>query len=940
MIDRNQLRVAVLAVLAGLLISQSGSACTTAVISGKATADGRPILWKNRDTGQTHNELVIFDGGRYRVLAVVDANKRSSVWMGVNAAGLCIENSLSKDLNPEESTAEGLGNGQFMKHILQNCANVDEVRQTLEETNSTGRRTRANFGVIDSNGGAAIFEAGPDSFSMFDVNDPAVAPRGYLVRTNFAPSAHGLSGDPEPTDIGKIYSSKRYLQACRRLDELEEAPIHLDFVLRNLTRDLSDERGEPFAGSVNGASGELPATIVTSSTISRSTTVSAAVFHGVKPGEDPALTTMWTILGDPKFSIAVPGWASMDAVADPLADKYGGELGEVAITLRGWSVDESSAEVNTKYLPGIWTDLWPTENRILQRVRSRLSDWRSSGANASQMSQLHQEAAELAMSAISRELDELKRTVIASGSTAIDLQNDAFKEPTALADTPKPATTREAYIGVYDDAGSGKSTEKLISRLRAMDGVYIRRLTADEIRSGKLNGLDILVHPGGSGGGQGRELGAAGRDVVKDFVRDGGGYIGFCAGAYLATSHYSWSLDLLDAKVFDRKHWARGNGRVKIRLSEAGKSVLGAEADVTEIYYGQGPLLVPAGDPDLPDYQVLASYESGVAKKGAPKGAMIGTTAIALGRFGKGQVLCFSPHPELTDGLDAFVSRAVQQVCPSSRNAVAPPSQPDLQNTPGPASISKLTPDISQRGFPNGNYCAPCAATNLLFQFENRDLLKLPTDFGAIHGSTDRAKQRQMRLALLLGDDEHMKTLTRNGTNRYRLVNGMDKFVREACNAELSIQYLGIRSYSKELLDQQIRPRILPVIGIPQMHHVRQALDAGKGVMILFGSYRRNPDRPEKLERLGGHYVAVVGHGINPNGQPSSHYLLLHDSNDGYDGIKFVSAQAIQGPAELWQDDVRLARSNRLVQLNNAPIRKDGRIAILETIFDFTQSMD
>ncbi|MFN3191767.1 MAG: BPL-N domain-containing protein [Aureliella sp.] len=928
--------IAGIAILLGLLVSPAGVACTTAVISGKATADGRPILWKNRDTSQTHNELVIFEDGLHRVLAVVDANKRSSVWMGVNSAGLCIENSLSKDLDQSKGKASGLGNGQFMKHVLQNSATVEEVRRVLEETNSTGRRTRGNFGVIDSHGGAAIFEVGPDSFLMYDVNDPKVAPNGYLVRSNFAPSAHGLSSDVAPAKVGDIYSSTRYLQACRRFEERKGSPIRLDFVLRNLARDLSDEDGNPYPGSVNGAAGELPKSINTSTTISRATTVSAAVFQGVKPGEDPALTTMWTILGDPKFSIAVPGWVRMNAVADPLAGKYGGEIGEVAITLRGWAIDESTSKLNTRYLPGIWADLWPTEDQFVQLVEAQLNNWRSSGINASEMSQLHRKTAESALSSITQEMDELKGQLLALGSQKDEVQTSGLMpEQIKNQQVSQAISAGETYIGVYDDVGSGKSTETLISKLRLIDGAYVRRLTAEEIRGGELNNVDILIHPGGSGGGQGRELAENGREAVRRFVRSGGGYIGFCAGAYLATSHYSWSLDLLDAKVFDRKHWARGNGPVQIRLTESGKSVLRTKDDLKEIYYGQGPLLVPACDPHLPDYKVLASYESEIAQQGAPEGAMVGTTAIALGRFGEGRVFCFSPHPELTDGLEHFVERAVKQVRPVTPTAseFSHPldSEPPFQHS----SASELTPDISQKGFPNGHYCAPCAAANLLFQFDNRGLLKLPEAYRASPNSLGDLTERQSGLALLLGNQDHMETLARNGTNRYRLINGLDKLVREQCNAELWVQYVGIRKYDRQSLAEQVRPRILPVVGVPRVHHLRKPLDEKKGVMILFGSYRQDPDHPEKLKRLGGHYVAAVGHGVDAAGQPDSQSFMLHDSNDGHHGIKYVQAKRFDSPIELWQDGERLVRSQNLVQLVGAPIQRDGRIAILETVFSF-----
>jgi hypothetical protein len=80
------------------------------------------------------------------------------------------------------------------------------------------------------------------------------------------------------------------------------------------------------------------------------------------------------------------------------------------------------------------------------------------------------------------------------------------------------------------------------------------------------------------------------------------------------------------------------------------------------IYYGQGPLLAPAGDPNIPDYVPVGVYETEIAQNGAPKGVMIGTTAIAVGTFGRGRVLCFSPHPEKTDGLGPFVLRGVEYV--------------------------------------------------------------------------------------------------------------------------------------------------------------------------------------------------------------------------------------------------------------------------------------
>ena len=75
------------------------------------------------------------------------------------------------------------------------------------------------------------------------------------------------------------------------------------------------------------------------------------------------------------------------------------------------------------------------------------------------------------------------------------------------------------------------------------------------------------------------------------------------------------------------------------------------------IHYGQGPLL--AQHPGPPEFDVLAVYDGEIAKKGAPRGVMKGTTAFGSGDFGKGRVFCFSPHPEMTDGLGWLLHRAV-----------------------------------------------------------------------------------------------------------------------------------------------------------------------------------------------------------------------------------------------------------------------------------------
>jgi N-formylglutamate amidohydrolase/phosphoribosylformylglycinamidine (FGAM) synthase-like amidotransferase family enzyme len=214
-------------------------------------------------------------------------------------------------------------------------------------------------------------------------------------------------------------------------------------------------------------------------------------------------------------------------------------------------------------------------------------------------------------------------------------------------------------VAVYKGDGASASREELLKALATEPRFQVRDVTVDDIRGGKLADVEVLIHPGGSGGGQGRALGEEGRKVVREFVEAGGGYVGVCAGAYLATCDYDWSLNILDARVLDRKHWNRGFGTVEIALTDKGRELLGVKEWQLPIYYHQGPLLAPAEKPDVADYDGLATYRTEIAKNGASEGVMPGTTAIASGVHHKGRVFCFSPHPEKTAGLEPLLVRAV-----------------------------------------------------------------------------------------------------------------------------------------------------------------------------------------------------------------------------------------------------------------------------------------
>ena len=223
------------------------------------------------------------------------------------------------------------------------------------------------------------------------------------------------------------------------------------------------------------------------------------------------------------------------------------------------------------------------------------------------------------------------------------------------------AATNTIRVAIFSDAGVTKAGITQVERsLPASEGFETKPITAKQIRDGELKNFEVLIHGGGSASKQGETLGNEGRDVVKKYVKGGGGFVGICAGAYLASVEYPWSLGVLDAKVIDRPHWARGEGDVKLRLTSAGLKALEPEKEICSIHFENGPLLGPGKKGDIEDYEPLAEFETEMRKNDAPPGIMKGTTAIARGKFGKGRVVCFSPHPEKTPGRESFLKSAVR----------------------------------------------------------------------------------------------------------------------------------------------------------------------------------------------------------------------------------------------------------------------------------------
>lgn len=227
-----------------------------------------------------------------------------------------------------------------------------------------------------------------------------------------------------------------------------------------------------------------------------------------------------------------------------------------------------------------------------------------------------------------------------------------------IADTGRPVR-----VALYRGPGTGgKGPPNLLKRLSCPPQLSITNVSPEQVRGGALTNFDVVIFAGGSAGKQAEAIGEAGLQAIRQFVQQGGGYIGICAGAYLATcGAVSNRLNLIGAVTASPK-WQRGEGTVEMELTDAGRGILGKPMGQFAVHYANGPIVKPAGRDDLPDYEPLAWFRTELARNDTPVGLMVHAPAIFAAPFGRGRVVCVSPHPEQTDGLDHVIPQLVTWV--------------------------------------------------------------------------------------------------------------------------------------------------------------------------------------------------------------------------------------------------------------------------------------
>lgn len=283
--------------VAGIIMPSTSTACTSFIVSGRVTKDGRPMIFKNRDTGEQNNVVVVMQGELYRYMGIAAYwdKKAVEIWGGHNEAGFAIINTAAYNLNGckgKDTDHDGI----LMRRALEVCRTLADFEHLLD-TLPKPRDLNSNFGVLDAEGGCAYYETGDSSFVKFDANDPVQAPDGYLVRTN-----HGLTGCRDiDSGVERFMAISDFMEEANREGHIEcqylltHVPRYLTHGLtkQNLYDDLPlDENDVQIVPFIDF--------------IPRYITSSCLLVQGVAKGEQAIHTISWTNIGWPCASVAIP----------------------------------------------------------------------------------------------------------------------------------------------------------------------------------------------------------------------------------------------------------------------------------------------------------------------------------------------------------------------------------------------------------------------------------------------------------------------------------------------------------------------------------------------------------------------------------------------------------------------------------------------------------
>ena len=207
---------------------------------------------------------------------------------------------------------------------------------------------------------------------------------------------------------------------------------------------------------------------------------------------------------------------------------------------------------------------------------------------------------------------------------------------------------KSADVALYSDKGADEDCIQATTNMFKWMGYTVALMNAGRINNEGLDNFRILCVPGGNMYQYAQDISPGGKAKIRSFIRNGGGYIGICGGAYFASEKVIWQgrqLSMTPLRIFPGT--ARGPinevvpfpdyGMCKVDIVDPTHPITRSEPDSAWILYYWGPMLIPNKDANV---AILGKYDRG------------NQPAMIAFEYGLGRVFIIGTHPEFEEDSD------------------------------------------------------------------------------------------------------------------------------------------------------------------------------------------------------------------------------------------------------------------------------------------------
>lgn len=201
-----------------------------------------------------------------------------------------------------------------------------------------------------------------------------------------------------------------------------------------------------------------------------------------------------------------------------------------------------------------------------------------------------------------------------------------------------------ADVALYSDNGCWDESIQALESMFAWMGYGVTQVDAAYINK-NIDAFKILCIPGGDMYQYSQDISAVGKENIRDFIKNGGAYIGICGGAYFAGEKVIWrgqQLSMTPLGLFPGT--AKGPideiipypdyGMCKITIVDSTHAITQSEPDSLWVLYYWGPVLLPDQDAAV---TILGRY------------ADYAEPAMLAFDYGEGRVFIIGTHPEIEE---------------------------------------------------------------------------------------------------------------------------------------------------------------------------------------------------------------------------------------------------------------------------------------------------